>query len=189
MCALARSHAEIWSLSQVLIGVLMVTDSLPVFACSQNDSVWLISQLPFFVKHYRSSSIIDCWHSTNSSYRLLHTIVHPSDPNKLNFHSSDQTKVSHKSNRFRSIFRRLRRLVLFAYGFFRPTRPNNRTSCARCLTVDSLLSTRRSFSSSDVTVRADFRRWNFSFRWINRSVVEVMSKYPTIRYPLNIPKP
>ena len=99
---------------------------------------------------------------SNSSSRLCHTSVRPSGPNKLNFDSSDQTIVSQKSNGFRSIsfayLRRLRRLVLFKYGFFRETRPNNRTSCARRLTVDSLISIPRSFSSSDVTVRADFRR-------------------------------
>ena len=122
----------------------------------------------FFVKHYRSSSMLDCWHSTNSSSRLCHTIVHPADPNKLNFDSSDQTIVSQKSNSFRSIsfgyLRCLTRLVLFTYDFFRVTQSNNPTSCARHLTVDLLVSICRSFSSSDVTVRVDFRRSSFSFR-------------------------
>ena len=98
---------------------------------------------------------------SNSSSRLLHTIIRPSDPNKLNFDSSDQTIVSQNSNGFRSIpfayLRRLRRFVLFTYGFFQTTRPNNPTSCARRLAVDSPMSIPRSFSSSDVTVRADFR--------------------------------
>ena len=86
--------------------------------------------------------------------------------------------VSQKSDAFHNIsfgrLRRLRRLVLFTYGFFRAIRPNSPTSCARRLTIDSMISTPRSFPNSNMTVRADFHRSSFNFRLINRSVVAVV---------------
>ena len=110
--------------------------------------------------------IVYLW--SNSSYQLLHIIIRPSDPNKLNFNSSDQTIVSQKLKGLRSIsfayLKCSRRLVLFTYGFFRTAQPNSSTSCARRLTVDSLISIPRSFSDSTVTVRIDIHRLIFNFR-------------------------
>ena len=107
-----------------------------------HDPKCTILQLPFFVKQSQTITepppclTVGTVHlGSNPSYRLLHTIIRLLDPNKSNFDSCDQTTVSQKSNGFRSIsfayLSRLRRLILFTYGFFRATRQNNFTSCVR----------------------------------------------------------
>ena len=176
MYVLDRCHTKIRSSSQVLIAVSMVTDTLLIFASDKVDSSYdpkyTIFQL-FFVKQSQTITepppflIVGTVHlGSNSSSRLLHSTIRPSDPNKLNFHLSDQTIVSPKPNGFRRIayLRHLKRLVLFTYGFFRAIQPNSSTSYGRRLTVDSLISISRSFSNSNMTVHADFRHSSFNFR-------------------------
>jgi hypothetical protein len=129
---------------------------------------------------------------SNFSFGLLQTITFPSDPKRLNFDSSDQTTISQKSIGFFNIsfayLRRFIRFILLMYGFFRATRPNNPASCAQCQTVDVLINIFNSFSSSLVTLRADFRRSDFNFRWINRSVVAVVLRCRSQpnRFPIHL---
>ena len=72
---------------------------------------------------------------SRSSFVVRQTMIFPSEPNKLNLLSSDHIPLFKKSRGFsrytRAYSRRLVRLTLLRYDFFRATRPCEPISLAR----------------------------------------------------------
>ena len=144
MYVFARSHAEIRTSSQVLIALLTGTESLPIIKSIdrtiENATLSVVKEPQH---HYRSTSMLHCWHTTFRVDLSTPSFVHQT---QIRWTLIRRTKhiVSQKPNDLRSIsfgyLRRLRRLVLFTYGSFWATQSNSSTLCPRHLTVHSLIS-------------------------------------------------
>ena len=102
----------------------------------------------------------------SSSFGVRHTITLPSDSHRLNLLSSVHNTLSQL---FSIRSRRLPRLTLLTYCFFRVTRPFKPISCNRRCTVCSEMVISNSDSISIFTDDADFHRSTFTFRCTIRS--------------------
>ena len=99
-------------------------------------------------------------------------------PRKRDQWASDQMTVSQKSRGFCSIsIAHFKRSPLLTYGFFLAKRPYSPISCARFRIVGVLCDIPNSCSTSARTFPGDIRRSFLSMRWINRSLVAVVSVF------------